>query len=154
MTTDAEAILDADALPAPTDRQRLFMRYFTAILVDLAVLNLFAEYWDRVVIASFTVSLFAAILLQLLLRVTVAIEHRAAEHFNAKSGGLARFMRYASAWIILFGSKFAILGALHLFFGDSVHFVGAVHGIVPLLTVIVAMLVAEELVVRVYRRLG
>jgi len=153
MTTDAEALLEPARTFATSNRQRLFMRYFTAILVDLTVLNLFAEYWDRVVIDSFTISLFAAILLQVLLKLTVALEHRVAAFFDAKPGAFARFMRYASAWAILFGSKFAILGAIHIAFGDAVHFAGKAHGIVPLLLVIVAMLAAEEALVRVYRRL-
>ena len=39
-------------------------------------------------------------------------------------------------------------------FGDKVRFGGAFHGIVTLIVVIVAMLVAEELIVRLYRKLG
>ncbi len=46
---------------APSTGQRLFLRYFTAILVDLVVLNLLAEYWETVVLDSFTISLFAAV---------------------------------------------------------------------------------------------
>jgi hypothetical protein len=153
MTTDAEVLLDSSDVETSSRRQRLFMRYFTAVLVDLTVLNLFAEYWDRVLIDSFTISLFAAILLQVLLKLTVAIEHRAAAHFLSMPGAFAKFMRYASAWAILFSSKFVILGALQLAFGDGLHFVGKAHGIVPLLIVIVAMLVAEEAIVRLYRRL-
>jgi len=48
-------------------RQQLFIRYFTAILIDLTVLNLFDEYWEYVEIDSFTISLLAALLLQVLL---------------------------------------------------------------------------------------
>ncbi|MGD8533014.1 MAG: hypothetical protein PVG80_06650, partial [Gammaproteobacteria bacterium] len=48
----------------PTTRQRLFNRYFTAILIDLVVLNLFVEYSEHVRIDSFTISLLAAFLLQ------------------------------------------------------------------------------------------
>lgn len=157
MSTDAEILLDPSATESrqgSNKRQRLFMRYFTAILIDLTVLNLFAEYWDRVVITSFTISLLAAVLLQLLLKLTVAVEHRVAAHFNARPGVMARVLRYASAWLILFLSKFVILGALHLAFGSEIHFVGAAHGIVPLLVVIVAMLAAEEITVRIYHRLG
>ncbi len=52
--------------------QRLFLRYFTATLIDLVVLNLFAEFWVRVTVESFLVSLFAAALLQLLLKIPVS----------------------------------------------------------------------------------
>ena len=154
MTSDAEALLDLSAGEAMSKRQRLFMRYFTAILIDLTVLNLAAEYWDQVQIDSFTVSLFAAVLLQVLLKLTVAIEHRVAAYFNAKPGATAKFMRYFSAWVILFLSKFVILGALQLAFGDHLLFIGVAHGIVPLLVVIVAMLAAEEVAVRIFNRLA
>lgn len=139
---------------APSNRQRLFIRYFTAILIDLTVLNLFVEYSEHVVIDSFTISLLAAVLLQVLLKLTIAIEHRVAAYFNAKPGGLAKFMRYFTAWLILLGSKFLILEALVFAFGDAVHFGGPFHGVVVLIVVVITMLVAEEAIVQLYRRLA
>lgn len=139
---------------APSNRQRLFIRYFTAILIDLTVLNLFVEYSELVVIDSFTISLLAALLLQALLRLTIAIEHRVAAYFNSKPGGFAKFMRYFTAWLILLGSKFLILEALVFAFGDAVHFGGPFHGVVVLIVVVITMLVAEEAIVQLYRRLA
>jgi hypothetical protein len=66
--------------------QLLYVRYFVAVLVDLVVLNLFEEYWDAVVIESFTMSLLTALLLQLLLKITIKIEHRISVYFKSKSG--------------------------------------------------------------------
>ena len=137
----------------PSNRQRLFLRYFTAVLVDLVVLNLFVEYWSSVTIDSFTVSLFAAVVLQVLLKSTLALEHRLAAHFKSKQGGFAKFMRYFSAWLVLFGSKFIILGAIDVLFADNVVFAGPLHGLVALIIVLFAMLAAEELIERIYRRL-
>jgi len=149
----AEALMPAMG-EAPSDAQRLFVRYFTAILIDLVVLNLFVEYSKHVNIDSFTMSLLAAILLQILLKVTLAIEHRVAAYFKAKPGRLMTFLRWFFAWLVLFGSKFVILEALSFTFGDKVRFEGPWHGIVALIIVLVVMLVAEELVARLYRRLG
>lgn len=149
----SEAILPVTA-EAPSSRQRLFVRYFTGILIDLVVLNLFAEYWKNVFIDTFTTSLLAAIVLQALLKLTVAIEHRVAAFFNARSGGLMKFLRFFFAWLVLFGSKFVILEAITQLFGEDVRFYGAFHGVVALIVVIVAMLMAEEAVVRLYRKLG
>ena len=149
----AEALMPAMG-EAPSDAQRLFVRYFTAILIDLVVLNLFVEYSKHVNIDSFTMSLLAAILLQILLKVTLAIEHRVAAYFKAKPGRLMTFFRWFFAWVVLFGSKFVILEALSFAFGDKVRFEGPWHGIVALILVLVVMLVAEELVARLYRRLG
>ncbi len=135
-------------------RQQLFVRYFTAILIDLTVLNLFNEYWDLVVIDSFTITMLAAILLQVLLKVTLKIEHRIGAYFKAKPGKGAVFMRYFSAWLVLFGSKFVILEAVDLAFGDKVSFNGMYHGIVTFIIVVVVMLAAEVLIVKFSKSLG
>lgn len=137
----------------PSIRQRNFMRYFTAVLVDLAVLNLFVEYWEHVSADSFTITLLAAVLLQVLLKLTIVLEHKVAAYFNARKGGFAKFMRFFTAWLILFGSKFVILEALALAFGDGLRFGGPWHGIVALIVVVVAMLAAEAALVMLYRRL-
>ena len=151
-------VSEHDLMPAsgelPSERQRIFARYLFGILIDLLVLNLFAEYWDKVFVDTFTTSLLAAILLQLLLKLTIWAEHLVAAPFKGKPGGFNKFMRYFMAWLVLFGSKFLILEALALAFGKNVHFVGWMHGIIPLIVVVVVMLIAEEFVVRLYRKLG
>jgi hypothetical protein len=138
----------------PTTSQRLFVRYLMATLIDLTVLNLFDEYWQHVTVDSFTISILAAVLLQLLLKATLALEHRVASYFNARSGAMARFLRLFTAWLILFGSKFIMLGAIDFVFGDDVAFTGPLHGVIAFITVVVVMLAAEELVTRFYRRLA
>jgi hypothetical protein len=150
----SESLLPASA-EAPSNAQRLFVRYFTAILIDLVVLNLFVEYSENVTIDSFTTSLFAAVVLQVLLKLTMAVEHRVAEYFKAKKpSGFMTFCRWFFAWVVLFGSKFVILEAITTLFGDNVRFDGMFHGIVTLIVVVVVMLIAEEVIFRIYRRLG
>jgi hypothetical protein len=147
-----------DLMPAaariPSDRQRLFLLYFVGALVDLVVLGLFDEYSDKVFVDSFTTMLLASVVLQFLLKATIAVEHKVAAYFKSKPGGFMRFMRFFCAWLVLFGSKFVILEALSLAFGDSVKFEGVWHGIVWLIIVVVTMVIAEEIVVRIYRRLA
>lgn len=153
MTTTASASLWETFEHTPSLRQRVFLRYLTATLVDLVVLNLFVEYWEHVAADSFTITLLAAVLLQVLLKLTIALEHRLAAFFNARQGGFAKFMRYFTAWLVLFGSKFVILEALVLAFGDRLRFGGPFHGIVALIVVVVTMLVVEAALVKFYRRL-
>ena len=138
----------------PSDRQRLFLRYYTGVLIDLVLLNLFAEYWSDVHVSSFTVSLLAAIVLQILLKLTIWVEHHVAEYFNSKAGGFMKFMRFFGAWLVLFGSKFVILEVIALVFQGRVHFEGPFHGIIALIVVAITMVVVEELIVRFYRRMG
>ena len=151
MKNNFPEVASAEAI---STNQKLFLRYFTAILVDLVVLNLFAEYWQHVVVHSFTISLFTAVLLQVLLKLTLLIEHRVAGYFISKEGTTAKAMRYISAWAILFLSKFVILGAINFAFGDSIVFSGPLHGVVAFIVVVVVMLVSEEAIVRFYNRLS
>jgi hypothetical protein len=157
MTT--ATVNDDGLMPAATyvssNRQRVFLLYFVGALVDLVVLGLFDEYSDRVFVDSFTTMLLAAIVLQFLLKATIAVEHKVAAYWKAKAkSGFNTFMRYFCAWLVLFGSKFVILEALSFAFAKDVHFSGVFHGIVWLIIVVVAMVVAEELVVRFYRKLA
>src|SRR5688572_3520110 len=154
MTTTASISIWDTLEHTPSMRQRVFLRYLTATLVDLVVLGLFAEYWDYVSADSFTIILLAAVVLQILLKLTIVLEHRVAAFFNARPGGFNKFMRFFTAWLILFGSKFVILEALALAFGDHLRFGGPFHGIVVLIAVVVVMLVVEAVLVKIYRRMG
>ncbi|MBO6564815.1 MAG: hypothetical protein JJ934_17085 [Pseudomonadales bacterium] len=137
-----------------SNKQQVFLRYFTAILIDLVVLNLFAEYWEHVAIDSFTISLLAAVLLQILLKLTLMVEHQIGLFFKGKSGAMNKFLRVFLAWLVLFGSKFVILYAINFAFGDAVYFGGPFHGVAAFIAVVVAILASEEIVVRFYRTLA
>lgn len=155
MTSTANVSLWDTLEHTPSAKQRACLRYFSATLTDLVVLNLFVEYWPEYVRAnSFTITLLAAILLQILLKLTILAEHRVAVFFNARPGGFNKFMRFFGAWVVLFGSKFVILEALALAFGDRISFGGPFHGIVVLIGVVVVMLLAEAVIVKIYRSMG
>ena len=147
-------VLDPASAQIPNTRQKWFLRYLTAILIDLVVLNLYVEYSPYVTIDSYTISIFAALLLQILLKLTLFVEGKLAAYWKAKSGFFAGFMRKLTAWLVLFGSKFLILWAIDLAFGDEVLFEGPWHGIVMVIAVLFTMLAAEELFVRIYRKLA
>jgi hypothetical protein len=153
MSVNGDQLMPATA-GMHSDRQRLFLLYFVGALVDLVVLGLFDEYSDKVFVDGFTTMLMASILLQFLLKATIAVEHKVAGYFKSKPGGFMKFLRFFCAWLVLFGSKFVILEALSLAFGDSVKFEGVLHGIVWLIIVVVTMVIAEEIVVRIYRKLA
>jgi len=134
--------------------QVFFNRYFVAVLIDLTVLNLFDEYWDFVQIDSFTISLLTAVLLQIMLKITIQFEHRIARYFKSKPGLGAKILLWLSSWLLLFGSKLIILEAVNFFFGDRVLFTGPVHGLVSFIVVVLVMLIAELLVLKIFKALG
>jgi hypothetical protein len=117
------------------------------------VLNLFAQHSRLVELTDFSTSLVAAVLLQLLLQATLTLEHHVAGYFTPRDGALWTFLRFFSAWLILFGSKFVMLGVIDRVLGERLHFAGPMHGVIAFIVVIVAMLAAEELLARLYRRL-
>ena len=153
MASIAHDFLPAEAV-LPSDRQRLFVLLFTGTLVDLVVLGLFSEFSEKVHVDTFSTTLLAALVLQLLLKLTIAAEHRVLARFKGKEGLAWKATKFFVAWLILFGSKFVILEALTIVFGDRVRFEGLWHGIVWLIIVVVTMVVIEELVVRLYRRIN
>jgi hypothetical protein len=136
-----------------TETQVLFVRYFVAVLVDLIVLNIFEEYWSAVIIQSFTISLFTAILLQILLKITIKVEHKISIYFKSKSKPVKIF-GYIVMYIVLLIAKISILEAVNLIFGDRVQFTGLWHGVIAFLTVVIVMLTIEQIIVRIYFALG
>ena len=105
-------------------------------------------------IEYFSVSLLAAMLLQVLLQITIAIEHRVANYFKGKSGSKAKILRGISTWGILFASKLIILEAINISFGDSVSFGGPIHGLVAFIVVVVAIILAEQIFLWINRSLA
>ncbi len=135
-------------------RQQLFFKYTYFVLIDLTVLNLLNQYWDYVFIQSFVISLMTALLLQVLLQATLVIEHRVANYFKKMSGIKARVLRVLSTWVILFVSKLVILQAINFSFGNSVLFKGPIHGLFAFIVVVIAIIVAEQVMSWIYRSLA
>ena len=135
-------------------KQQIFLKYLTFVLVDLTVLNFFAEYWDKVTISSFGISLLVAIILQVLLKMTLSLEHKTAEYFKSHESFMMKFGRILSTWFILFASKFVMLGVLQFIFSSNIHFSGAYHGVVAFIVLVVAILVVEAIITRIYESLA
>ena len=146
--------MSSDKIPMttqmPTRRQMVFFSWTKDVLIYVIVLNLFVEYVEKVVIDSFTISIFTAILLKALLDVILGFEHRVAHFFEARPGKLSKFLRIMSTWVILFLSKFLILEVVDLVFGDHVE----LGKFVQVLSLVIALLVAREVVQRIYLALG
>ena len=133
-----------------TRNQERFASWMTDVLVYTVVLNLFVEYWDAIVIDSFTISLFTAVLLKLLLDILTGVEHRVAHYFQQREGTLYKVLGVASVFAILFLGKLVILEVVDIVFGDHVdlgHFIDVV-------ALIIAMIAATQLMRWFYRRLG
>ena len=131
-------------------RQERFVSWVVDILVYTLVLGLFVEYIDSVVIDSFTIVLLTAVLLKALLVVIVGFEHRVNDYFKRRDGTGNRVLGVAATLSILFLSKFVILEAVDIVFGDRVE----LGGFCMIVILIIAMMVVRAVVELIYRRLG
>jgi len=133
-----------------TRAQQRFASWMADVLVYIVVLNLFVEFVHTIVIDSFWISILTALLLKLLLDVVIGLEHRVAAFFKPKAGLASKALGLASQWAILFFSKFLILEAVNLVFGDHVE----LGYFIEIVALVVAMIVARRVVQTVYMRLG
>jgi hypothetical protein len=129
-----------------TRAQERFASWASDVLVYTVVLNLFVEYSEAIVIDSFTISLFTAAVLKILLDILTAVEHRVGHFF----GQYAKWLGFASMWMVLFLSKFVILEVIDIVFGEHVE-LGKFLDVVFL---IITMMVVRALVARAYEALG
>ena len=134
----------------PTRAQLVFFSWTQDVLIYIVVLNLFVEYVDAIVIDSFTISIFTAVLLKALLDVILGLEHRVAHYFEHRTGPLSKVLRVLSTWLILFASKFVILEIVDIVFGDHVE----LGGFITVLSLVLVMMIAREVVQRIFVSLG
>lgn len=126
--------------------QERFTGWASDVLVYTVVLNLFVEYSAAIVIDSFTISIFTAVVLKVMLDLLTSVEHRA----KGFVGRYSKTLAFVTTWAILFLSKFVILEVIDFVFGEHVelgHFL-------DVLLLVITMMVARELTRRVYVALG
>ena len=69
-----------------TRGQQLFASWVMDVLVYIVVLNLFVEYLPKVITESFTISIFTAVVLKLLIDAITGLEHRVSGWFKRREG--------------------------------------------------------------------
>ena len=141
MTLDKKSM----AVTPPTKRQLIFFSWTKDVLIYIIVLNLFVEYNARIIIDSFTISIFTAILLKILLEIILQLEHIVSDIFKAY-----KVLRILFIWLILFGSKFLILEVVDIIFGEHVE----LGKFLDVIVLVIALMVAREVFQRVYLALG
>ena len=121
-----------------TRGQALFASWATDVLVFIVVLELFVQYRPAVITESFTISIFTAVVLKLLIDAISRLEHRVGEWFEQREALVWRVLRVVTLLAILFVSKFAVIEVINLFFGDRVTLGGFIDVALLVLTMIAA----------------
>ena len=102
------------------------------VFVYVVVLNLAIEFVPSVISETFTLSLLTAILLKAVLEVVVWLKNRVKKRFKAAETPVAKIGSGLLLWLLLVGSKFAVLELVNLLFSDYVSLGGfwAVTGLI------------------------
>ena len=129
-----------------TPAQDRYRSWASDVLVYTVVLNLFVEYSSAIIIDSFTISIFTAALLKVMLDLLTFAEHKARHFF----GRINKWLGYLAMWLVLFLSKFVILEVVDIVFGEHVE-LGKFLDVVFL---IVTMMVVRAVMAEIYVRLG
>ncbi|XOJ88720.1 hypothetical protein ABXT57_04075 [Methylophilaceae bacterium Uisw_097] len=133
--------------------QRLFLVYIICILVDMTILNIFAEFSHSIYVESFSITIFIAILLQLFIVLTKYAEHKLSNFFGDKKNYLTKIMYFLALWALLFFSKLLMLHGANLIFGDMINFYGMFDGLLAFIILIFSFLIGEYLLTKIYQAL-
>jgi hypothetical protein len=109
------------------------------VFVYVVVLNLFVEYFPKVLVESFTLSLLTAVLLKVVLEVVVVVEKRLRARFRRAATGIGKVIAGMLLWLVLVGSKFLVLEVVDLVFGARV----SLGGFLPVALLIITLLLAR-----------
>ena len=131
-----------------TRRQQIFAGAALNVLANVVVLNLFVEFVDEVVIDSFWISVLTAVLLTTMIGILARFEQRIHHYFFDKHSW--RLAGVVTIWLVLFGGKFVMLEVVDIVFGDHV----SLGHLLEVILIVVAMMVAGQLMQTIYDRLG
>jgi hypothetical protein len=118
------------------------------VFVYVVVLNLFVEYVPQVLSETFTLSLLTAVLLKGVLEVVVAAKNRVKGRFRQAATPIGKMVAAVLLWAVLFGSKFLVLEAVALVFGDRV----SLGGFFSVTLLILVLLLSRAAVRRLLQR--
>jgi hypothetical protein len=110
---------DVDASDARRSPERLAADIID-VFVYVVVLNLFVELLPSVITETFVLSLLTAVLLKVVLELVVAVKTRVVAWLRAASRPLGKVVFGVGLWVVLVASKFVVLEAVDLVFGDRV----------------------------------
>ena len=129
----------------------MFLIFTLFVLADLTVINLFDEYANSYFhISSFSASIVMAVILQILLVITIKIEHKIADFFKSKEGVINLILRILVTWALLFGSKIIMMKIVDLILGNKIEYYGPYHGLGAFVLIIIGMIIAENLLKKVF----
>lgn len=139
-----------NAKTAQSSKQQLFYDMVLGTLVYAVVLGFFEDYTDILNTWSYSITFFAAIVMQILTYITFWLKSLVVRYFKGKEGRLYTAALVFGVWLILFLSKFVFLAVIDLIFGSRVE----ISGFFGLMLIIIVMTVTKRLIDVAYARLA
>lgn len=104
----------------------------------VVVLNLFIEYFPRVISESFTLSLLTSVLLKLALEVVLLAKGKVLRWFRAAETRRGKAFALGVLWVLAAGSKVVVLELVDIVFGGRVSLGGFVSVTVLVITLLLS----------------
>jgi hypothetical protein len=123
------------------------------VFVYLVVLDLFVQYFPRVISESFTLSLLTAVLLKCVLEIVVLVKNQVKKRFHQATTLAGKAAAGLMLWAVLVGSKFLVLELVALIFRDRVK-LGGFFSVSALIVVLLLSRAAVRRLLRAGRRKG
>jgi len=133
----------------PNIGQQVFLDWTLDILIYVVVINTFVQLVGDFYISSFTLSLFVAVLMKILLTLIIRFEHSAVGYFEHHSNEKLHKLSVPVALVILFLSKFLIIEIIDFVFGDKVDF----HNFIALILMLITMIATRKILEVLYDKL-
>ncbi|MFE7846312.1 hypothetical protein ACFUTX_14080 [Microbacterium sp. NPDC057407] len=120
------------------------------VFVYLVVLGVFIQLFPQVISETFLLALLTAVLLKLMLEVVLWVKKRIVGQIRGAGASWVRAVNVVALVLVLPGSKFLVLGAVALFFGDAV----SLGGFFQVTALIITLMLARSGVRRLLDRTG
>ena len=131
-------------------KQEIFREFVLGTLIYAVVLGFFEDYTNILNTWYYSITFFAAVVMQILTQLTFLLKSFVASYFKGKEGRKYVAALIFSVWFILFISKFIFLAVIDFIFGSSVQ----ISGFIGLLVVILTMTIAKKIIDSLYLRLS
>lgn len=117
------------------------------VLAYLVVLGVFIQFLPQVISESFLTALLTAVLLKVILEVILFVKKKTVNRIREARHGAIRLVNIAVLLLVMPGSKFLVLEAVALVFGDAVH----LGGFLSVTALIIALMLARGGLRRLFR---
>lgn len=117
------------------------------VFAYLVVLGVFIQFLPQVISESFLTALFTAVLLKVILEVVLLVKKTTVNRIRGARHGAIRAVNIVVLLLVMPGSKFLVLEAVALVFGDAVH----LGGFLSVTALIIALMLARGGLRRLFR---